>query len=73
MNQRNVKATYEVPSGVLVLVTRGIEYNTRREIGTKSRVTFESFVREGYYCYQFERNGWYMVVAKHEVRVSGPK
>lgn len=59
--------SYEIPSGVRCIYTRGVDYSTRRESVTTKRLRFDAFVREGAYTYQFESQGWFLVVGKWEV------
>ncbi len=60
---------YQVPSGVPCIITKGVDYSTRRETATTKRLTFADFERQGAHSYQFFARGWFMVVPKLEVRV----
>lgn len=62
---------YEIPSGVPCIITKGVDYSTRRETATKKRLRFADFERSGAHSYQFFAKGWFMVVPKLEVRVTG--
>lgn len=61
---------YEIPSGVPCIITKGVDYSTRRETATTKRLAFKDVERVGAHSYQFFARGWFMVVPKLEVRVT---